>query len=126
LAVASRLREGVTFAMNALLKGYRGEAELYLRVRRLAWRQRDMLRNGLDVNLFGDLLEEKGNLLRMIAQIESEMKSAKSLVLSHSPSQCPGRRALEMLLNRLIGTIEEIRIVERANACLLEVVPAAN
>ena len=93
---------------------------------RLTWRQRDILRNGLDLNLFRDLLEEKEDLLRTIAQIESEMKSAKSLVLSYPPSQSSGRRELEMLLDRLTETVEEVRIVESNNACLLEAVPSAN
>jgi hypothetical protein len=125
-AVAGRPRESVIFAMNTLLDGYREEAELYLRVRRLAWRQRDLLWSGLDLDLFRDLLEEKEDLLQMIARIESEMKSAKSLVLAHPPSQCPGRRKLETLLDRLTLTIEEIRIIEGSNACRLETIPAAN
>jgi hypothetical protein len=76
--VASRSRQNVSSAMNSLLNGYREEASLYLRVRRLAWRQRDILRGKLDLNLFRDLFEEKEDLLRMISRIESEMKSAKS------------------------------------------------
>ena len=126
VAVASRPWEDVAFAMNTLLSGYREEAELYLCVRRLTWRQRDLLRTGLDLNLFRDLLEEKEDLLRMIVQIESEMKSAKSLVLSCPPSECPDRRKLERLLDRLTDTIEEIRIVEGGNACRLEASAAAN
>ena len=124
--VASKPRQNVSAAMNSLLNGYREEATLYLRVRKLAWRQRDVLRSGMDLNLFRDLLEEKEDVLRMIAQIESQMKSAKSLVLSQPPSQCPDRRKLETLLDRLTGTIEEICIVENANASLLEAAPAAN
>jgi hypothetical protein len=112
--------------MNALLSGYQEEAELYLRVRRLTWRQREMLRNGMDLSMFSDLLEEKEDLLRVIAEIESEMKSAKSLVLSQPPAKCPNRRKLELLLERLAETIEEIRIVEGNNACLLETIPAAS
>jgi hypothetical protein len=112
--------------MKTLLNGYREEAELCLRVWRLAWKQRNLLRDGLELNLFRDLLEEKEALLRMIGQIESEMKSAKSLVLSHPPSQCLDRRKLETLLDRLTEKIEEVRIVEGAHACRLEAAPAAN
>jgi hypothetical protein len=122
-ALASRPRDGVASAMNALLNGYREEAELYLRVRRLTWRQGNMLRSRLDLDLFRDLLDEKEDLLRMIAQVESEMKSARSLVLSHPSSQCPDRRKLGTLLDRLTETIEEIRIIEGSNTCLLEAEP---
>jgi len=125
-AVASRPPEGAASVMNALLRGYREEALIYLRVLELTWRQRDILRSGLDLSLFRDLLEEKEDLLRMVAQINSEMKSARSLVLSYPPSQQPDRRELEMLLDRLSNTIEEVRIAEGNNACLLEGAPRAN
>ena len=66
-------RANAASVMNALLNGYREEAEIYLHVLQLTWRQRDVLRNGFDLSLFRDLLEEKENLLRMVAQINSEM-----------------------------------------------------
>jgi hypothetical protein len=125
-AASSGLRERVASAMNTLLDGYRNETELYLHMLRLTWRQRDLLGSGLDLYRFRDLLEEKEDLLRRIGRIELEMKSAKSLVLSQPPSQCPSRWTLEMLLDRLTDTIEEIRIVESSNARLLGAVPAAS
>jgi hypothetical protein len=125
-AIASAPRDDVAAAMNAVLSGYREEANIYLYLLQLTWRQRDILRNGLDLSLFRDLLEEKEDLLRMIAQINSEMKNAKSLVLSYPPSQWPNRRELDTLLDRLTDMVEEVRIAEGNNACLLEAVPAAN
>ena len=116
----------VDSAMNTLLNGYREEAGLYLRMLRLTWRQQDVLRSESDLYRFRDLLEEKEELLGRIARIESAMANAKSLVLSQSPAKCPDRWKLEMLLDRLTDTIEEIRIVEGSNARLLEAVPAAN
>ena len=112
--------------MHALLHGYREEAEIYLHVLQLTWRQRDVLRNGLDLSLFRDLLEEKENLLRMVAQINSEMKNAKALALSCPLAQSPYRRELETLLDRLADTVEELRIAERSNASLLEGAAAAH
>ncbi len=125
-AVASGPQESVASAMDALLSGYREEAEIYLHMLQLTWRQRDILRNGLDLSLFRDLLEEKEALLRMIGQIDTEMKSAKSLVLSYPPSQSPNRRELEKLLDRLTERIEEIRRAESNNAGLLDGIPEAN
>jgi len=119
-AVASRAPEGAASVMNALLRGYREEALIYLRVLELTWRQRDILRGGMDLSLFRDLLEEKEDLLRMVAQINSEMRSARSLVLSYPPSQRPNCRELEQLLDRLSSTVEEVRIAESNNARLLE------
>jgi hypothetical protein len=110
----------ITAAMDALVHGYRTESELYTRVRKLTWSQRYTLREGWNLDRFRDLLDEKEDLLRMIGQIESELKGAKSLVLSRTPSQCPDRWKLETLLDRLTATIEEIRVVESANASLLE------
>jgi hypothetical protein len=110
----------LTAAMDTLVHGYRAESELYTRVRKLTWRQRDTLREGWDLDRFSDLLEEKEDLLRMIGQIETVMKSARTLVLSRKPSQCPDRWKLEMLLDQLTAMIEEIRVVESANASLLE------
>ena len=125
-AAASGPLERVASAMNTLVNGYRKETELYLHMLRLTWRQRDLLGSESNLHRFRDLLEEKEDLLRKIGRIESEMKNAKSLVLSLPPSQCPNRWKLEELLDRLTDTIEEIRIVEGDNACLLEAVPVAN
>ena len=119
-------RANAASVMNALLNGYREEAEIYLHVLQLTWRQRDVLRNGFDLSLFRDLLEEKENLLRMVAQINSEMKNAKALALSCPLAQSPVRRELEKLLDRLADTVEELRIAENDNASLLEAAPAAH
>lgn len=122
----SRAPSDLTAALDTLVHGYRAESELYLRVRKLTWRQRETLRDGWNLDRFSDLLEEKEDLLRMIGQIESVMKGAKTVVLSRKPSQCPNRWALERLLDQLTAVIEEIRIVESANATLLEGALAAN
>jgi hypothetical protein len=124
-STAGRASSDLTAAMDTLVHGYRAESELYTRVRRLTWRQRDTLRENWDLDRFSDLLEEKEDLLRMIGQIETVMKSAKTLVLSRKPSQCPSRWKLEALLDQLTAMIEEIRIVESANASLLESAPVA-
>jgi hypothetical protein len=117
---SKRAPAALTAALDTLVHGYREESELYTRVRRLTWRQRDTLRDGWDLDQFSDLLEEKEDLLQMIGQIESVMKGAKSLVLSGKPSQCPSRWTLETLLDQLTAMIEEIRAVESANASLIE------
>jgi hypothetical protein len=116
----SNLPATLTAAMDALVHGYSEEMELYSTVRALTWRQRDTLRDGWNLARFGDLLDEKEDLLRMIGQIESVMKNAKSLVLAKKPPQCPNRCKLERLLDQLTAMIEEIREVEGANATLLE------
>jgi hypothetical protein len=107
-------------AVDALVYGYSTELELYSAVRALAWRQRDTLCGGWNLDRFGDLLDEKEDLLRMIGQVESVMKGAKSLVLSRELLQCPNRWKLDRLLEQLAAMIEEIRAVESANASLLE------
>ena len=118
-------RTGVAVAMNALMKGYREEAHLYMDVCRLTWKQRDTLREGWNLAQFRDLQDEKENLLRMLGQLESEMRAAKVIVLSKEPSKCPDRWQLKMLLDRLTETMEEIGIVESANASLLCTIPMA-
>ena len=124
-ARAGRSPAEITAALDTLVHGYRAESELYTCLRKLTWRQHDTLREGWDLERFGDLLEEKEDLLQMIGQIESVMKSAKSLVLSGKPSQCPDRWKLEKVLDQLTAMIEEIRIVEGANDSLLEAAPVA-
>ena len=120
-ATAERnLPASLTAAMDALVHGYSEELELYSTVRALTWRQRRTLDEEWNLDRFGDFLDEKEDLLRMIGQIESVMKSAKSLVLSRKPAQCPGLWQLERLLDQLTAMIEEIRAVEGANASLLE------
>jgi hypothetical protein len=120
VSTVGRAPAELTTALDTLVHGYRAESELYLRVRKLTWRQRETLRDGWNLDRFSDLLEEKEDLLRMIGQIESVMKGAKTVVLSRKPSQCPNRWALERLLDQLTAVIEEIRVVETANATLLE------
>jgi hypothetical protein len=112
--------ENLTTAMDALVHGYSEEVELYSTLRALTWSQRDILCDGWNLDRFGDLLDEKEDLLQMIDQIETLMQDAKSLVLSRKPVHCPGRWKLERLLDRLTAMIEEIRAVEGANASLLE------
>ncbi|MGD1000950.1 MAG: flagellar export chaperone FlgN [Candidatus Brocadiia bacterium] len=117
----------LTAAMDALVHGYRAELEIYSTVRALTRRQRDTLCDGWgwDLDRFGDLLDEKEDLLRMIEQVESVMKGAKTLVLGRKLSPCPNRWQLERLLDRLAAMIEEIRALEGANASLLETALAA-
>jgi len=110
----------LTAAMDALVHGYREELEIYSTVRALTWSQRRTLDQDWNLDRFCDLLDEKQDLLQMIGQIESVMKSAKSLVLTRDLAQCPDRWKLERLLDQLTILIEEIREVEGANATLLE------
>ena len=117
---SKRAPAALTAALDTLVHGYREESELYTRVRRLTWRQRDTLRDGWDLDQFSDLLEEKEDLLQMIGQIESVMKGAKTLVLGRKQPECPNRWQLERLLDQLAAMIEEIRALEGANASLLE------
>ena len=112
--------ENLTAAMDALVHGYSEEMELYSTLRALTWSQRDILCDGWNLDRFGDLLDEKEDLLQMIDQIEAVMQEAKSLVLSRKPPQSPSRWKLERLLDRLAAMIEEIRAVEGANASLLQ------
>ena len=114
----------VATALDDLVRGYEEEMQLYRKVRNLAWGQRMALRNGRDLNRFGDLLDEKQDLLRMIAEIESHLRAAKSLVVSRELPQCPNRRKLETLLDELAATIEDTCVIESANAALLNAVPA--
>jgi hypothetical protein len=119
------MQTAVAAAMNALMKGYREEVHLYMDVCRLTWKQRDTFREGWDQAQFHDLQDEKENLLRMLGQFESEMRAAKVIVLSKEPLECPDRWQLKMLLDRLTETIEEIGIVESANASFLCTIPMA-
>jgi len=107
-------------AVDALVYGYSTELQLYTTVRALTIRQRDTLCNGWNLERFGDLLDEKEDLLRMIGQVETAMKSAKSLVLSRKVLECPNRWLLDRLLDQVAAMIEEISAIERANASLLE------
>jgi hypothetical protein len=110
----------LTDAIEALVRGYTEEIALYSTVRALTWRQRDTLRDDRNLERFGDLLDEKEDLLRMIGQIESLMKNAKSLVLTRKPPECPSRWKLMNLLDQLTAIIEEIRSIEGVNASILE------
>ncbi len=120
-AIAERnLPASLTAAMDALVHGYSAELEIYSTVRQLTRRQGDILCDGGDLDQFGDLLDEKEDLLRMIEQVESAMKGAKTLVLGRKQPECPNRWQLERLLDKLAAMIEEIRAIEGANASLLE------
>jgi len=109
----------VADAMGELVRGYEEETQLYTRVRNLTWKQRMTLLDGQDLYQFGDLLDEKQDILRLIAEMETRLRGAKSIVLSRKPSQCPNRSKLEALLDGLAATIEQIRALESANASLL-------
>ncbi|MGO8705469.1 MAG: flagellar export chaperone FlgN [Candidatus Brocadiia bacterium] len=115
----------LTAAVDALVHGYNAELEIYSTVRALTYKQRDTLCNGWDLDRFGDLLDEKEDLLQMIGQVESVMKGAKALVLGRKDSECPNRWQLERLLDHLARMIEEIRALERVNASFLETALAA-
>jgi hypothetical protein len=106
--------------MEALVHGYSEEMQLYSAVRALTLRQRETLCDGWSLDLFGDLLDEKEDLLRMIGQIESLMKNAKSLIMAKKPPEGPNRWKLARLLDRLAAIIEEIRTLEGINASILE------
>lgn len=110
---------GVVAAINALVHGYREEAQLYMHVRRLTWKQHDTLHDGWGLDQLHDLGDEKEDLLQMIEQIESGMRTARAVVLLKEPSECLDRSKLDMLLDHMIEIIEEIRIVESDNASLL-------
>ncbi len=113
----------VAAAINDLVQGYREEAHLYRHVSKLIWKQRTALREGRDLNQFQDLENEKGAFLRMIGLIESEMRDPKAVVLCKMSSECPDRWQLEMLLDYLTETIEEIRMFQGANASFLCATP---
>ena len=112
--------EKVELAVDMLLHGYREELNLYSAVRDLSLAQYGILNNGADLLRFGDLLDEKEDVLRLIGQIDSEMAGAKALVASLPPSTCPRRRQLAALLDRVTDAIEETRAIERDNVSLLD------
>jgi len=127
----------VEAAVNSLLSGYQEELNLYLVVRNLTMAQKELLTPqhaavgiaaGLtqraDFMRFTDLLDEKEDILRIIGQIESEMKPSKSLVMSQEPETCPRRWTLATLLDRVADTIDEIRVMERDNVSRLQEIPA--
>jgi len=109
----------VTTAINALVHGYREEAQLYMYVRKLTWKQHDTLHEGWGLDRLQDLGDEKDDILQMVEQIESGMRTARALVLFKKPLECRSRSKLNRLLDRVIEIIEEIRIVESDNASLL-------
>ena len=112
--------EKVELAVDMLLHGYREELNLYSAVRDLSLAQYGILNNGADLLRFGDLLDEKEDVLRLIGQIDSEMAGAKALVAALPPSTCPRRRQLAALLDRVTDAIEETRAIERDNVSLLD------
>jgi hypothetical protein len=112
----------VAAATDTLEHGYREETQLYMHVSRLTWKQHDALREESDLDQFHDLRDEKEDLLQMVEEIESGMRAAQAFVLSKGPSVCLGRFRLNGLLDRLMETLEEIRIVESDNASLLDAI----
>ena len=112
-------RNELDAAVETLLRGYEEETSLYSVVRNLTRNQRVTLRDERDVPRFSDLHDEKEDILQLIEQIEDEMKSAKSVVMARHPDRCPRSLRLTRLLDNLTQLIEEIRILESANAALL-------
>ena len=106
--------------MDTLVHGYREESELYTRVRKLTWRQRETLCEGWDLDRFGDLLDEKEDLLQMIGQIESRDEERQIAGPVEKAAAMPEPLEARTLLDQLTAMIEEIRDVEGANATLLE------
>ncbi|MGD1000277.1 MAG: hypothetical protein ABSA67_06205 [Candidatus Brocadiia bacterium] len=109
----------VAAAINALVHGYKEEAQLYTHVRRLTWKQHDTLHEGWDLDQFHDLRDEKEDLLQMVEEIELGMRAARAVVLFKKPPKCPDRSKLDTLLDHMIEIIEEIWTVESDNASLL-------
>jgi hypothetical protein len=124
-SVKNDTQTDIVAAINALVHGYREEAQLYTHVRRLTWKQHDTLHEGWDLEQFEDLRDEKEDLLQMVEQIESGMHTARAIVLFKEPSECLDRSKLDMLLDHVIEIIEEIWIVESDNASLLYAGPSA-
>jgi hypothetical protein len=111
-------QSGVAAAIEALEHGYREEAQLYMHVRRLTWKQHEILHEGWDLDQFHDLRDEKEDLLQMVEQIESGLHAARAIVLFRKPLECLDRSKLDMLLDHMIEIIEEIWIVDSDNASL--------
>ena len=118
-------RANITAAVNALVRGYEEETNLYLAMRRLTLSQKEMLAHGEDLSWVWDILDEKEDLLKMIEEIEGTMGEAKAVVLSQDPETCPNRWKLTPLLERLTEIIEELRVLETGNAALLRRMPQA-
>ena len=110
-------------AVDFLLRGYEEELNLYSVVFDLTVRQNQVLRDSQDLVRFCDLLDEKEDLLRIIGQIDVEMKQAKTFLLLQQPEVCPRRWRLTFLLDRVTRLIERIRARERMNIELLQGVP---
>jgi len=115
----------VEAAVNALVRGYQEETNLYLAMRRLTLSQKEMLANGEDLAWIWDILDAKEDLLKMIEEIEGTMAPAKAVVLSQAPATCPDRWKLTTLLDRLTEIIGELRALENGNAALLRKLPQA-
>jgi hypothetical protein len=112
----------ITTAIDTLVQGYREEAQLYMCVCRLTWKQHDTLHEGWDLDQVQDLWDKKEDLLQMVERIESGMHTARVTVLSNRPSDRLDRSKLDMLLDHIIEIIEEIRVVESDNALLLHAI----
>ena len=115
----------VESAADTLVQGYEEEINLYLVMRSLTLKQKKMLRAGGDLAEFCDLLDEKDDLLHIIAQMESELTPAKKVVMGQDPDMCPYTWKLAALLARLTRLIREIRIMDTGNAALLQELPLA-
>ena len=112
--------EKAELAVDMLLHGYREELNLYSAMRDVTLAQQKILNNGADLLRFTDLLDEKGDILQLIGQIDSEMAGAKALVTSLPQATCPRRRQLAALLDRVTDTIEQTRAIEQDNVSLLD------
>ena len=112
--------EKAELAVDMLLHGYREELNLYSAMRDVTLAQQKILNNGADLLRFTDLLDEKGDILQLIGQIDSEMAGAKSLVVSLPRAACPKRPQLAALLDRVTDVIQETRAIEQDNVLLLD------
>lgn len=112
----------VAGALQNLTRAYREEAGMYLAVRDITVRQYQALQSA-DLLQFGDLFDEKEDLLAMIDQIDTEAASVKKFVLSTPPDGSATRHKLAILLDRITQVIEEIRLLESHNAAILDGIP---
>jgi hypothetical protein len=112
----------VAGALVNLTRAYQEEAGMYLAMRDITVRQYQALCDA-DLLRFGDLFDEKEDLLAIIGQIDAETEGAKGILLSGPTDETPERLKLASLLDRITQVIEEIRLLESHNAALLDSVP---
>jgi len=111
-------------AVHLLIRGYQEEMSLYRLVRDISQRQVRTLDGQDGLRAFCELHRRKEQVLDLIGRIESEMRVAKEVVLSHSPTDCPHRHRLVEILQDVQGLIRAVREAEELNADRLQRVPA--